>query len=191
MASAALAFPAPQRFDEGGADAFGYKDEVVLPVTVTPVDPAQPMLLSVALSFAVCADLCLPESAAVDLALAGTGTGPEADVVRDAQSRVPRPQPVAARGRMAIESITAAGTTAQVLARAPDGPTPSLFVEASDPWYIKAGEGRPANGGRFTFDLQVLSGPKTAARIPVVMTLVQDKDAIETGTELDVRAPAP
>ena len=58
-------FPAPRRFDEGGAEAFGYKDEVIFPVSVVPADPAQPVALSLSLSFAVCADLCLPASAAV------------------------------------------------------------------------------------------------------------------------------
>ena len=73
LAGAVLRFPAPARYDEAGVEAFGYRDQVIFPVDVVPADPHGPVTLAVALSFAVCANLCLPANAALRLALGGSG----------------------------------------------------------------------------------------------------------------------
>lgn len=193
LGSATLAFPAPQRFDEGGAEAFGYRDDVVFPLHVVAEDPRKPVTLAVSLAFAICSDLCLPATAAARLDLSGPGDRPEASLVRDALRWVPVPQPLGAAGPLGIESVEPGDepTKARVVARAPAGSVPSLFVEAPEPWYIQASQGQAAHDGRVGFDLRVLSGPKQAGRVPLVLTLVGERAAIESEAHLDVRAPTP
>ena len=43
---------------------------LVLPVLLTPKDPAAPLELAVALSFGVCDDICMPEEGRVAIRLA-------------------------------------------------------------------------------------------------------------------------
>ena len=39
----------------------GYKDAVVLPLEVTPIDPARPVALRLEFAYGVCSDICMPE----------------------------------------------------------------------------------------------------------------------------------
>jgi DsbC/DsbD-like thiol-disulfide interchange protein len=69
LAAAEALFPQPERFDEAGAQAFGYKHEVTFPLRLIPKDPAKPIALAVAVDFSVCDKLCYPlhESLRLDL----------------------------------------------------------------------------------------------------------------------------
>ena len=67
VASAVLRYPTPHRFELFGLETFGYKDEVVYPIAVTPAQPGQPIALRAHLRYLVCAQVCIPYEA--DLAL--------------------------------------------------------------------------------------------------------------------------
>jgi DsbC/DsbD-like thiol-disulfide interchange protein len=60
-----LHWPAPLVFEANGMQTIGYHDRLVLPVEVTPEDPARPVKLSVEMSLGVCDQICMP--AVVDL----------------------------------------------------------------------------------------------------------------------------
>ena len=49
-------YPAPRRYGEASGEAFGYRDEVLFPLMVTPVDPAKPVSLALAAGLVV---ICL------------------------------------------------------------------------------------------------------------------------------------
>jgi len=53
-------WPAPKRFIDKYGMTIGYKNEIVLPVKIVPVDAAAPVQLSLELNYAVCKDICLP-----------------------------------------------------------------------------------------------------------------------------------
>lgn len=63
LASAEVAWPAPLRFHDGLAWSIGYKDEVVIPVKLRAENPERPIALSLRFSYAVCAEICVPEQA--------------------------------------------------------------------------------------------------------------------------------
>jgi len=67
VASAVLAYPTPHRFELFGLQTFGYKDEVVYPLTVTPQRPGEAVKLRAHLRYLVCEQVCIPYEA--DLAL--------------------------------------------------------------------------------------------------------------------------
>lgn len=69
VANMSIAWPAPHRFEILGLTTFGYKDEVVLPVTVTLHDPARPVRIETKVSYLTCADVCIPHEAVLRLEL--------------------------------------------------------------------------------------------------------------------------
>lgn len=57
-----ISWPAPSRFTLMDMHSFGYKDHVLLPLTVTPENPALPVALDVRVDLVVCHEICVPES---------------------------------------------------------------------------------------------------------------------------------
>lgn len=53
-------WPVPTVFETSGLLTIGYHDQVVLPLEVTPVDPALPARLAVAMDLGVCDEICMP-----------------------------------------------------------------------------------------------------------------------------------
>ena len=55
-----ITWPAPQVFDAGGLRTIGYKNELVLPVEITPVDASRPVRLRGKMEVGICSDICVP-----------------------------------------------------------------------------------------------------------------------------------
>ncbi|HET6970233.1 MAG TPA: thioredoxin family protein, partial [Phenylobacterium sp.] len=75
-------WPTPRRLPVGPLVNYGYVGEVLLPMALTaPADakPGQPVTLSAAVQFLVCADVCVPEDAALTLSLPVTASPAPAD----------------------------------------------------------------------------------------------------------------
>jgi DsbC/DsbD-like thiol-disulfide interchange protein len=74
LAAVVLHWPIPELFADNGYTSIGYHDQLILPVELTPRDPAQPIALRGQADIGVCADICVPFSAsfAADLS-AGQG----------------------------------------------------------------------------------------------------------------------
>lgn len=194
LAGAALKFPAPDRFDEGGVEAYGYKARVVFPVLVEPMDAGRPVDLAMALSFAICAKLCLPVQANCALELSADSTSSEAESVREALARVPMPQTLGAAGPLAIDSIALSpdGDSIVAVARAGSDAVLSLFPEAPEPWFVQADAGTPADAGLTRFTLKILNRPPgKVTTLPLRLTLVSDTTAVEVAADLDVAPRRP
>ena len=67
LKSVTVVWPAPIVFETYGTQAIGYKNQMVLPLAITPEDPAKPIRLRLALFYGVCEEVCIP--ARSDLAL--------------------------------------------------------------------------------------------------------------------------
>ncbi|HUC63072.1 MAG TPA: protein-disulfide reductase DsbD domain-containing protein [Alphaproteobacteria bacterium] len=63
LAHAAMAWPAPKRFSVLGLDTLGYHDEVVFPLTATPVKPGEALKLALKVDYLVCSEICVPYTA--------------------------------------------------------------------------------------------------------------------------------
>ena len=72
-----IVWPAPHRFDIGGVINYGFQDEAVLLVRITP--PADlgisPLKLAAEANWLVCEDVCIPEDGKFELSLPVTATG--------------------------------------------------------------------------------------------------------------------
>lgn len=73
VTSVQVRWPRPVIFEQNGMRTVGYRDEVVLPIEITPIDPSQPVALAADLDFGICHDVCVPVSVEVTADLQGPG----------------------------------------------------------------------------------------------------------------------
>ncbi len=93
LASADIAWPAPQRFSVLGLETMGYTDAVVLPITAHLVERGKALSLAASLDYLTCNDICIPYTAKLSLDLpAGSprsGTQGYAALIAQYQAQVP------------------------------------------------------------------------------------------------------
>ena len=134
LAGATLRWPAPKRFDIGGVEAFGYDNEVVLPLSLSPGKVGEPMALRAKTDMVVCSNICVPVT--LDLAL-NLPAGPaelDSAPARDlAQYLSLVPGEGVATGLKAVSMVAIEADGRQVLKVVVDSETgwekPDLFVE--------------------------------------------------------------
>lgn len=68
-----LHWPSPEVIVLNGMQSIGYLDQLVLPLEIIPIDPAQPVDLDLAATLGVCEDICLPATIALQVSLSGNG----------------------------------------------------------------------------------------------------------------------
>ena len=91
-----IQWPYPHRVPFGPMTSYGYSDEVVLPVTITPPDTLSPgttVTLKGDASWLVCADICLPAEASLERSVAvasAAEAGPDAAAIVAARDKQPQ-----------------------------------------------------------------------------------------------------
>ncbi|MBB93665.1 MAG: hypothetical protein CML68_03530 [Rhodobacteraceae bacterium] len=128
LAAVAITWPTPHPFEQSGLRTIGYKDNVVLPVELTPRQDGQPIRLSGSIDLGVCSDVCIPErldfdallspeaprSAAISAALAARPySASEAGVSRVTCALSPSADGLTIRARITMPS--AGGTEVAVI----------------------------------------------------------------------------
>ncbi len=107
-AAGPVAWPAPQRIAYGPLVSFGYKDDVLLPLTVTPpadLAPGGRFTVEAEANWLVCEQLCVPEEGRfrLDLPVAAASPRPDpavAPLFATAEAALPRPLPWSARATL-------------------------------------------------------------------------------------------
>lgn len=61
-----IIWPAPLVFDQGGLQSIGYRNQLVLPVEITPAEPGRPVRLRGKVEIGICKDVCIPGTLSVD-----------------------------------------------------------------------------------------------------------------------------
>lgn len=69
-------WPAPRMFEANGLRLFGFRDELILPVLVTPVTPGQPVVLDAEMVLAVCREVCIAMTMHLAAQIASGGGAP-------------------------------------------------------------------------------------------------------------------
>lgn len=90
VADLQVLWPAPEAFESFGMRTIGYAGEVVLPVRVTPLDPAQPVSLRLSAMVGVCDDICVLEETTAETVFSPGADGAGALSVQMAEDLVPR-----------------------------------------------------------------------------------------------------
>jgi thiol:disulfide interchange protein DsbD len=127
-----IAWPVPERIPVGPVVSFGFSNEVLLPIRVTPpaaLETGQRIDLRAHASWLVCADVCIPEEGAVALSLPVVAGPPSPDprwggVVAAARSALPRTSPWPASFSISNDIVTLAVAAAGL---APDRITSAVF----------------------------------------------------------------
>ncbi|MBC7479751.1 MAG: hypothetical protein H7317_16955 [Pseudorhodobacter sp.] len=71
VAAVRVHWPSPQVITLNGMQSIGYYDALLLPLEVTPTDPAKPVALHLQMQLGVCKDICMPAELVLDQTLGG------------------------------------------------------------------------------------------------------------------------
>lgn len=191
LKSIRLSWPAPEKMVEADGVIIGYRNNVMFPLAVEPSDPAKPVILRLALDYAICEKVCIPAQAKAELTLKAGGAAEPAIVA--AEKAIPRAQPLGAGGTLSVKAIHRDDSRkpARVLVdiAAPDGAPVSVFAEGpSDDWALPVPDkvdGAPAGLQRFAFALDGLPPGATDKGATLKVTAVAGNEAIETSFRLD------
>lgn len=190
--SVEVLWPAPRRLSEAGLDTIGYDRDVILPLRVTPQDPAKPVTLDLKADYAVCEMLCVPAQAHAKLALVG-GPASQNAALEAAEARVPRRATLGASDALAVRAVQREDVSGKrrlvVDVAAPAGTALDLFVEGpTADWSLPlpaATDGGAGGLRRFTFELDGAPPGAKYEGAQLTLTAVTDGAAIEVPIHLD------
>lgn len=184
VASAEVLYPAPNRLDEGGIEAFGYRGGVTFPIRVKPRDATKPSRLNLSLDYAVCDRICVPAKGHAELILPQSGDGPERLQIAAAEARVPAVLPSSEADKFAIHAM-AADQSKPRWSLVWKGPMPvaDLFVEGPDGWAFETHK-----TAKNTFSLTAVEtpAPLSPRHVSVRLTFTGPAKAYEFTTPLAV-----
>ena len=214
--SVKVLWPAPERFADGaGGHSIGYRDRVILPLHVVPMEAAKQAALRLKLEYDVCFNICIPIES--NLVLNLNGDGADDATIERAEIRVPRPVALGQEARTeamherAEAGGAAAGESADlhreplailglhrqpgdahdrvvVDVAAPVGAPVDLFVEGPTPdWSLPLPQQGAADGAvrHFEFELEGLPPDAKAEGAALTLTAVSGENAIEVTAHLD------
>jgi DsbC/DsbD-like thiol-disulfide interchange protein len=137
--------PLPERFEDASGQTIGYKDEVVFPIRVTPLEPDQPIRADIKAFVGICEIVCIPADVSASVRLSPVRTS-QKDVanLRAWEARVPR-----SSGGVPVTSLKAEGENLMAeIAK----PVTDIFVEFLDG---KGGYALPPSIAAATAQIQV------------------------------------
>jgi suppressor for copper-sensitivity B len=184
-------WPTPMRFRGGASVSIGYAGEVVIPVSVLPVDASKPVMVVLTLDYAVCEKICVPARGEAQLWLEPGVTTVSSPRLEEYEARVPlRIKLGEAPERLAILDVKALerGDALEVLLRAPaGGAVDDVFVEGPGSWSFGRPELTPQADGSVLARIAVEDRPKGAAGPrPFIVTLRGRPAPVEGRLDLDI-----
>ena len=191
LAALETIFPAPERHDEGGVEAFGWREGVIFPLRLRPARAGEPILFDLDFRYAACEDICVPAQARLRLELGGAIGAARQSAhrprIEDWRARAPRPGPADALEVAPMPLAGAKGFAAwRVTLRTPLAPQADLFAEAPEGYWLETrrrGEG---------FDLTLAERPAGAAPpLEARLTLADGARALEWLIRLDASPSTP
>ncbi len=127
-------FPLPLRIVDGSGEAFGYHEEVVFPISITPIDATKPVSAHLASFFGVCAEVCTPAKFEAD---ANFNIGaPQSPLIQNWQMRVPQ----------LAQFISAAHISDHYLMLDLKQSLTDIFIEGPDRYYFAAPDFKKETG---------------------------------------------
>jgi len=81
-----ISWPAPSRFTVMDMHSFGYSENVLLPLQITPENPDLPVRVDAKIDMVVCHEICVPES----LHVTGDSVSKDADLLAKVKNSLPQ-----------------------------------------------------------------------------------------------------
>lgn len=193
LAAATVQYPAPVRLRDAAGDAIGYKGAVVLPVQITPADPAKPVRIALALEYGICREICVPAEAKLVLTVDAAALTSMPDQLTAALARVPPSQQQRKATDPALKAVTARLTGDKpaivVEAEFPGGAAGAdVFAEAADGIYLPMAKRTSTGEGllqRFVIDLDSGIEPAELKGKALTLTLVSKSGQSEAVVTID------
>jgi DsbC/DsbD-like thiol-disulfide interchange protein len=182
-------YPAPRRFADDGGQSIGYKEHVILPLTIVPKDAGRPVTLRVDVDYAVCEKLCIPAEGKVEVVTAGKQSAHDA-LLAQAEARVPQRRRLGESSSLSVRAVNR-GKPDRIIVdvAARENTNVDLFAEGpSTDWALPLPEpiaGAPAGLKRFAFTLDGLPPGATPQGAMLTLTAVTEDAAIEVEWRLD------
>ena len=179
-------WPAPKRLIDKYGMTIGYKNEIVLPVKIVPVDAKVPVRLSLDLNYAVCLDICLPVNAkmALDIKPENQSTSPFKRKLARFIKKIPQPSKPSEGLRVRKLDLTGDGKNVTLLLEI-ENPTDDalvdVFVEGADALFFNTPE-KIINKGAVSLVEMSVSGAKSAKALEgnkLRFTLVGEKTSVD------------
>ncbi|CAM5190806.1 hypothetical protein ARD30_07230 [Bosea thiooxidans] len=191
-------WPVPERFQDSAGYSIGYVGEVVIPISVQPVDPSRPVMVVLKLDYAVCEKICIPAQGEASLWLEPGVTTVTSARLESFEARVPLPaKPGPHKEKAAIVDAGLDDTVVDpglklVLQPPPEGRIEDIFVEGPGMWSFGKSRLTPQPDGTVLAQIRIDERPKSAAGpIPLIFTIRGTPKPVETRLELDIPAGKP
>jgi DsbC/DsbD-like thiol-disulfide interchange protein len=188
LKDAAVLWPAPKRFSNpGGSLAYGYAGRLVLPIVITPLDERRPVRLRLRVGYGVCADICIPAEAELELEIPPSAGGLFREDIATALERVPKRQ---ARGVycphrvITVKRRTVNGRPAVLVKTAFDERAAGLdlFAEGPDGFELPVPDRQPRSSrGRahYILDFETAEAVDALKQQTLILTTVADQGSCE------------
>jgi suppressor for copper-sensitivity B len=195
VASAKLLYPTPHRFELFGLQTFGYKDQVVYPLAVTPERPGEAVKLRAHLRYLVCAQVCIPYDAdlALDIPAGPAQPSDQAPLINRFKAMVPGD----GKGSgLHLTSVRVDAGNKLVVEAVSDGQNftaPDLIVEAPSSLLFGKPNVAMSDGGRhatLTLPIEKTTDSSQAARGDLTLTLTDGDRGLEAPVKLAGLGPA-
>ncbi|SEL02997.1 Thiol-disulfide interchange protein, contains DsbC and DsbD domains [Bosea lupini] len=182
-------WPTPERFDDGAGSGIGYVGDVVVPVSVQPIDPTRPVTVVLKLDYAVCDKICVPAKGEARLWLEPGVTSVTSPRLEQFEARIPHAVKLgAADDRLSILEVTHSDAAVKLVLKAPEGGSvDDVFVEGAGMWSFGRAMLMPQPDGTVAAKLRIVERPKGATGpTPLIITVRGKPQSVETRLELDI-----
>lgn len=191
-------WPVPERFQDSAGYSIGYVGEVVIPISVQPVDPSRPVLVVLKLEYAVCEKICIPAKGEASLWLEPGVTTVTSPRLESFEARVPvSAKPGPHKEKTSILEAKLDDTVVDpglrlVLQPPPEGKIEDIFVEGPGQWSFGKSRLTPQSDGTVAAQIRINERPKSAAGpVPLIFTVRGTPKPVEIRLELDIPAGKP
>ncbi|HEV7324371.1 MAG TPA: protein-disulfide reductase DsbD domain-containing protein [Bosea sp. (in: a-proteobacteria)] len=182
-------WPTPERFEDGAGSGIGYVGEVVVPVSVQPVDPTRPVTVVLKLDYAVCDKICVPAKGEARLWLEPGVTSVTSPRLELFEARIPQAiKPGPAEDRLAILDVAHSDAAVKLTIKTPEGGSvDDVFVEGAGMWSFGRPMLMPQPDGTVAAKLKIVERPKGATGpTPLIITVRGKPHSVETRLDLDI-----
>jgi len=190
LAETRIQWPAPKRFSVLGFDTQGYKDEVVLPLQTTLVEPGKPIDAQLKLDYLACKEICIPYQTKLSLSVpAGpSNASVHAHLINRFQAQVPGDgQGLGIKiNSVFVDQLKSKPTLLVSASATTPFQSPDLFVEGSrDIQFGKPRISQSKSNTEAHFEVPIFGlkhiqgGPEKLLEKPITLTLVDKTRGLE------------
>lgn len=191
-------WPVPERFQDSAGYSIGYVGEVVIPISVQPIDPSRPVMIVLKLDYAVCEKICIPAKGEASLWLEPGVTTVTSPRLESFEARVPlsvKPGPHKEKTAIldaALDDTVVDPGLRLILQAPPEGKIQDIFVEGPGQWSFGKTRLTPQPDGTTLAQIRINERPKGATGpVPLAFTIRGTPRPVETRLELDIPAGKP